>query len=81
MILPAKHLRTERSLLGLGAEVLRLLVEPKTVSRLWEEMQAAQERAPTRPAITFDWVVLALDLLNAMSVVELDGGLLHRVRR
>jgi hypothetical protein len=80
MILPAKHLRSDRALLGLGAELLGLLAEPKTVSRLWEELQVARHGKPTASPVTFDWFVLALDLLYGMKAVDLDGGLLKRAR-
>lgn len=39
MILPTKHLREDRTLLAIGADVLRLLGESKTVSRLWDDFQ------------------------------------------
>jgi hypothetical protein len=35
MILPSKHLTTERSLLAIGADILSLLKEPKSVSKIW----------------------------------------------
>jgi hypothetical protein len=38
MILPTKRLGIERAMLTVGAEILELLTEPKTVSRLWEEL-------------------------------------------
>jgi len=58
MILPTKHLREDRALITVGAELLKLLDEPKTVSRLWDEIQrtrtergaATAQRA--RPAAT-----------------------------
>lgn len=81
MILPSKHLREDRALLGLGADVLKLLREPKTVSRLWDELQEARRREPTGSSITFDWFILSLDLLHGLGAVELDGGLLRRSRR
>ena len=38
MILPTKHIRAERALIGVGAELFDLLREPMTVSRLWNEL-------------------------------------------
>ncbi len=38
MILPGKHLRGDKALLGVGGEVLAQLSEPKTVSELWERI-------------------------------------------
>ncbi len=37
MILPTKKLKPENSIVYLGAVVLGLLDEPKTVSRVWDE--------------------------------------------
>lgn len=42
MILPTKRLSQDRSLLYVGGEILRLVNEPKTVSRLWQELQSAR---------------------------------------
>ncbi|MEL6758697.1 MAG: ABC-three component system middle component 6, partial [Pseudomonadota bacterium] len=37
MILPTKHLRPERALITVGAEMLVKLKRPATVSRLWDD--------------------------------------------
>lgn len=47
MILPTKHLREDRALIAIGAELLRLLDEPKTVSRLWDELKRTRGDGPT----------------------------------
>ena len=39
MILPTKHIRPERALLTIGAEILASLRGPMTVSRVWDEMR------------------------------------------
>ncbi len=44
MILPTKGIQADRALLAVGADILRLLDEPKTVSRLWDEMRAYRNR-------------------------------------
>ena len=36
MILPTKHIRPDRALIGVGAEVLVVLGQPMTVSKLWD---------------------------------------------
>lgn len=74
MILPTKTLPPSRSLLGVGANLLRLLDEPKPVSRLWPEVKAAYEQIPDAPPISFGWFVLALDLLFLLNAVKLDHG-------
>lgn len=78
MILPSKHLWSDRTLLGVGHELLGCLQEPKTVSRLWDEIRAARgDRAKGAP-INYDWFVLSLDLLFLIGAVELDRGLVRR---
>lgn len=80
MILPTKHMRTRRTLLGIGAEVIALLDEPKTVSRIWSELKASRGVHDLR--LSFDWFVLALDLLFSIGAVELSRGRLQlRVSR
>ncbi|NOU33302.1 MAG: hypothetical protein HOO96_35850 [Polyangiaceae bacterium] len=75
MILPTKGVQPRHALLTVGADVLRLLTQAKTVSRIWDELRTARTGAD---AITFDWFVLSLDLLFVVGAVELDRG---RVRR
>jgi hypothetical protein len=80
MILPSKHLPQDRALLTVGGLVLTFLAHPKTVSALWEELnQQSQVLASTRPRrITYDWFLLALDLLYALGTIELENGLVSR---
>jgi hypothetical protein len=73
MILPTKGIGADTALLAVGAQVLRCLDEPKTVSRTWEEVR----RGRTRP-ISFDWFVLALDLLFLVDALSVEGGRLVR---
>ena len=80
MILPTKHIRTERALIGVGSELLDIMREPKTVSRLWDELRARRSvDAPNAP-IDYNWFVLALDLLFMLGAVETKRGLLVRVK-
>jgi len=80
MILPTKRLGPERAMLTVGAEVLRLLTEPKTVSRLWDELgQAKDEHSLTR-RVNYDWFVLTLDFLYMLGVVEMDHGKIRRIK-
>ena len=76
MILPTKHLPVDRSLLGVGAELIALLDAPKTVSGLWADLQ--ERRGPAAGRVTFDWFVLALDMLHALGAVETARGRLVR---
>jgi|688.fasta_scaffold34614_4 hypothetical protein len=76
MILPTKHLTTELSLIAIGADILWLLKEPKSVSKLWMDFQIVNEQRNLR--ITFDWFTLALAMLYTIDAVEQFD---HRLRR
>ncbi len=80
MILPSKHLPQDRALLTVGGHVLTFLARPKTVSALWEELnrQTGGLGAALPRRITYDWFLLALDLLYALGTIELDNGLVAR---
>lgn len=75
MILPTKGIAPQQALVSLGAEVLRLLDETTTVSRLWDDFKKQKGRTNT---VEFDWFVLSLDLLFIVGAVEFERG---RVRR
>jgi hypothetical protein len=47
-------------------------------SALWDEVREARAAyAPSSP-MSYEWFVLALDLLFMMGAVNLDRGVLHR---
>lgn len=73
MILPTKHLSQERALLTVGAALLTGLDRPMTISALWQRVDGTSSVAPS-----FDWFVLALDLLYVLGAVDLRDGLLVR---
>lgn len=73
MILPTKHINPLDSLLGIGELILERLKTTKTVTQLWDEMRELPQ------IVTFERLVLGLDLLYAMELVELDGGLIRRI--
>jgi hypothetical protein len=79
VILPTKRISAGRSLLGVGAELLLLLDEPKTISRLWDDFKREPLRRASPPS--FESVVLALDLLFALGALEHHQGRLTRTRR
>jgi hypothetical protein len=81
MILPTKMLPPSRCLVGIGAEILRHLDEPKAVSRLWPEFQHAFEASPGLSPVAFSWFVLGLDLLFTLGAVRLDRGRLAKSGR
>ena len=80
MILPGKHLNQNRALVGVGAEILAQLDEPRSVSELWERVRATRAGRPDASALTFDWFVLALTFLNAIFAVRFVGGVITTAR-
>lgn len=79
MILPAKHVPADRSLVGVGARVVRVLDRPQTVSAIWRRFQDEERARAIGAVTTYDWFVLALDFLFAIGCVEIDGGQVMRV--
>ncbi len=78
MILPTKHVRPDRALIGVGAEVLEILKRPMTMSRLWDEIRGRRTLHTPNAPIDYLWFVLSLDLLYVIGAVELDRGLIRR---
>jgi len=74
VILPTKHIPTSHSLLGVGAKVLAAVERPKTLVALWDQLREQPEVG------TFARLILALDLLYAMSAIDLVDGLITRRR-
>lgn len=80
MILPTKHLSEERSILRIGAEILLLLGHNSTVSRLWVDYQKYRlERLKINP-VTYDWFVLALDLLFMLGAIAYSDGRIMKAK-
>lgn len=72
MILPSKSIAPEKSLIALGGCVLGLLREsPLTVTSVWTELHASESAGQAAPA-SFEWFVLALDMLYAIGAIELE---------
>jgi hypothetical protein len=81
MILPTKCLKPDMALLTIGADILDQLQEPRSVFEVWERMRADRHKiTPARP-LSFDWFVLALDLLYAISAIDFSDGRLRRGAR
>lgn len=74
--LPEKHVRLNETLLGLGALVIWQLDEPTTVDDLWDRFRALKTRKKAVPErITFEDLILTIDLLFALRALELtDTG-------
>ncbi len=80
MILPTEHVRPDRSLLGVGAEVLAILVRPMTISTLWDGIRSRRSGGEPSAVLDYRWFVLALDLLYTLGAVNLDGDLIRKVQ-
>jgi hypothetical protein len=78
MILPSKHLSSERALLTVSARLLAALDEPRTVSALWDTIRKRRDVRSSRGPISYEWFVLSLDLLHAMNAIELENGLIRK---
>jgi hypothetical protein len=81
VILPAKHLRHDRALLDVGAEILAELGEGRTVSELWERVRIARASKPGLGPLSFDWFVLSLSFLYSVSAVDLATGVISLRRK
>ncbi len=73
MIIPNKHLNLENSLLGVGAEILKHIREPRTVTSLWADVRSLPQIR------TFERFSLGLDFLYAIGAVDFEDGLLRRL--
>ena len=78
MILPTKHIPQDRALLTVGSHILRQLNSKKTASALWEEISRNDIKENGNPSVSYDWFILALDLLYAIDAIEIHEGLLSR---
>jgi hypothetical protein len=78
VILPTKHISEEHSLLRIGGDILKILSEPKTISRLWDEWKSCKVKSKS-PMKSFDWFVLALDLLFVLNCITFESGKIRRV--
>lgn len=81
MILPTKRLTPERAMITIGADLLGLLTEPKTVSRLWSELSNIMSQYSSTRLISYDWFILTLDLLYILGSIEMDHGRIRRTNR
>jgi len=78
MILPTKHLSSDRALLTVGARLLGTLDEPRTVSALWDKIRKRRDFRIGHGPISYEWFILALDLLFATNAITLDDGLIRK---
>ena len=77
MILPTKYLPHDRALVNVGAEILKHLEEPRSVSALWDCVREGQTYKAGTTLVSFDWFVLALNLLYAISAIDYRDGIIY----
>ncbi|MFG2582027.1 MULTISPECIES: ABC-three component system middle component 6 [Streptomyces] len=80
MITPTKGISPDRSLLAVGAQILRVLDMPLTVTQTWSRFRAERIRLGHHSPVSFQWFVLGLDVLYALGVIEFRDDLLTRRR-
>ena len=78
MILPTKHIRPDRCLIGLGGEVIGALERPMTMSRLWDAIRGRRSAGTGSAVVDYRWFVLTLDLLYTIHAIELERGVIRR---
>lgn len=76
MILPAKHLRQDRALIGIGSEILNVLDQGHSVSELWQRVRL--QRSDRSDSLSYDWFILGLSFLFAINAVRFDRGILTK---
>lgn len=72
MILPTKGIAPDRSILGVGGDLLGLIDGSVGVSTLWARYMEYRNRHGLEAPVTFDWYALALDFLFMIGAVGLD---------
>lgn len=78
MILPTKHITNERSLLGVGADIIAIIQKrPETISSIWNKIRQKKKRTP----ISYRWFILSLDLLYIMGAIKTEQGLIRLVSK
>ncbi|APU13274.1 MULTISPECIES: ABC-three component system middle component 6 [Actinoalloteichus] len=80
MILPTKGIAPDRALVTVGAQILRQLDAPLTVSQTWSRLREWRAANHHPAPISFGWFVLSLDVLFALGVVEFRDDLLTKRR-
>lgn len=79
MILPGKHIRPDRALVSVGSDILTVLDDSANVSEIWDGVKRLRSSRENASPLPFDWFILALTLLYAISAIEVRNGLIWRV--
>lgn len=80
MILPGKHILADRALISVGGDVLSVLDTGASVSEIWRRVRELRAARNDSSPLPFDWFVLALTLLYAISAVTMVEGVIRPAR-
>ena len=80
MILPGKHIKQDRALIAVGGDILSVLDAPMSVSAVWKRVQVVRAAREDASPLPFDWFILALTLLYAISAINHDGDRISPAR-
>ena len=75
IFMPNKHVPLRRSLIGIGAHILKQLHSSMTVSELWEIVENKDDIG------SFGNFILSLDYLYAIGAIDYESGFLTRTQR
>jgi hypothetical protein len=78
VLLPTKHLAPAKSLIAVASKVLTVLDYRISPLELWEKYRRS---SVPEDRVSFDWFVLALDVLFASGVVRFQDGLVIRTKQ
>lgn len=74
MILPDKNIKLEYSLLNCGAILLNEIVEPQTLSLLWDKAKKYEA------LVSYEKFLLVLDYLYMLNAIALKDGIIVRCK-
>lgn len=77
MILPTKYLSHDRALITVGGAILKHLEEPRSVTALWDCVRETQLCKNAEALVSFDWFILALNFLYAISAINYRDGIIY----
>ena len=73
MILPTKGISPDRSILGIGSDILEILSEPLSVSKLWSRYKDFRSRAGFTTTVSYEWFILSLDFLFMIGSISFNN--------
>lgn len=72
MILPDKNIKVEYSILGCGVILLNFILEPQTISLLWDKANKYEQ------LVSYEKFLLTLDFLYAIGTIDINNGMIVR---